>query len=98
MQQFAHADLIAHAEEHRRSLVVPFFPGLFIHTKLVVQLELTLLDQVKGDIDGHHLRHGGRRNLLVRIFLEQHGSGRQVRHIGYRRIGFKAGGCDHHGR
>ena len=98
MQQFAHTDLIAHAKEHRGSLVIPFFPGFFIDAKFVVQFELALLDQVKGDIDCHHLGHGGGRNLLVRIFLEQHGSGGKVRHIGYRRIGFKAGCSEHHGR
>src|SRR3546814_1861123 len=61
---------------------MPFPPRLRADAELLVEAELALLDEVEGDVHRHHLRHGGRRDLLVRLMRVENRAGAHVLHEG----------------
>ena len=102
LQQIIDADVFARGQEHRRAGggAVPFAPGFGANLNHLVELQLTALQHVERDIDGHHLRHRRGRHAPVGILRIQHRLRRQVDEVGNRcgcferRRGRDDGRCD----
>ena len=76
MEQIFHRHLLARGKEHGRSGggAMPFRPCFGTYGEFLTQFELPLLDETKGDVHRHHLRHRSRRYPPVGILVIQHGA------------------------
>ena len=50
-------------------------PGPLRDRKCIVQFDLSLLQLLEQDLEGHELAHGRRMDRLVGVLLDQHGPG-----------------------
>ncbi len=72
-------DLAAERDEHLRPAHPP---GLLAHRQRLVELELPRFELPVDDVERHQLGHRGRRHPVVRLLLEQRGTGVEIHHVG----------------